>query len=123
MQLAEAVEHVKGVDALLGDHAPNRHRERLETLVRVELVDLQTLGWLEQRLMRGEPDVDEVAPIAQRLVDERFVEVLEIVKAGQLPDHVIAQTDVVIHGVERGDAGFDSIESSHGAPLGLRVFI
>ena len=115
LELAQAVEHIEGIPAFLGDHAPDRHREGLEALLWVEFVYLQPIDRLEQGRMRGKPDVDEVPPIADCLVCEWLVEEPEIIEARQLPDHVVAQADVVEHGVERGNAALDPIECRHGA--------
>ena len=113
LEFGQAVEHIKRVSALLLDIVVDGDRERFEFMGQRDFDRFDSGAVLQQRLMVGEPEIDEVPFVLDRLPDIGLHEQPELVEIGNTPYDIVAQTDVVQRKVHFGDAAFDPVKCCH----------
>lgn len=104
LQLGEAVEDVEGALTFFGYAVVDVHGEGLEAEHGVELVHLQSRLRAEHALVPRVVHVYKVAPVLERLLGKSLREKPVLVQRRDLPDDVVAHTDVVEHLIHAGVA-------------------
>ena len=113
LEFGQAVEHIERVSALLFDVVVDGDRELLKFVSQRDFDRFDSGAVLQQRLMVGETEIDEVPLVLDRLPDIGLHEQPELVEIGNTPYDIVAQTDVVQREVHFGDAAFDSVKCCH----------
>ena len=86
--------------------------KRLKTDVGVERIPFDFRTFFHQRFMLSKTDVNQVALVADRLLNIGTDEIAEIIDGGHAPDDVVTQTDGIQRLIESGKSSQNRVKCS-----------